>query len=162
MRCTRVFIAAAIIGLSAASTANAATPPPSVLVQADCAGITVTVSGHPDGTSVIVGVDSEPPYGFTFGEADPWGRFQPQSDGTVVGHLIPGNYAVAHPPFHVIVGVVGSNDYTDYVVTDCPAPVVTTAPATPEPAVVAPRVEVIAAPVVDYTIWADVAAAPPW
>lgn len=73
------------------------------VLTASCAQLTANVSGYPAGTAVFVELGSEPPYGFTVGTPDPWGRFTVTDDGGS-GTVVVGEYNATHE-FDAIVDV---------------------------------------------------------
>lgn len=75
------------------ATADSSTS--SFTVNVDCTSMDVTVSGYPVGTVFYVGMGSDPPYGFTIGTPDPWGRAI-ETNGTVVGHFDVNDYNATH------------------------------------------------------------------
>lgn len=72
----------------------ALTPGPSVTATADCSRIDFAASGYADGTTIFIGVGSQPPYGYTIGSSVTWG-FSP-SPGGVSGSVSTGLYEQTH------------------------------------------------------------------
>lgn len=67
----------------------------SVTGTVTCTTVDLVAVGYPASTQFTVAVDSEPPYGFTFGHADPWGRAI-EADGTITAHYEQSGFTASH------------------------------------------------------------------
>lgn len=138
-----LWVLAGIIGTLGITAPVAASPPgPSYNHTADCAGITITTAGWPDGSYGILGVNGDPPAAIPLNTTHSW----PTS----------GSYT-----FTVYFQVPGQVPMSEIEHHDCDAPPDTVAvePAAPVAAVKSqPRVKVDT-----FTgRWKSVRLAPPW